>query len=99
MLSPISDNHCQAIRGGKRVSYKQLAADGAFPVVGQPAGDGTIGKSFAEFEGPDNFGQFNVFSTNAAVSLLGLNNKGELNRLAPGLTGAQVRATNPSNFI
>jgi hypothetical protein len=97
MLSPISDDHCEAIRGGKRVSYKELAADDAFPVDGQ-AGDGTIGNSFDGFEGPDNFGQFNVFSANAAVSLLGLKNKGELNRSAPGLTGAQVGATNPSNF-
>ena len=99
MLFPISDDHCEVIRGGRRVSYKELAADGAFPVVGQPAGDGTIGTSFAAFEGPDNFGQFNAFSTNAAVSLLGFKNKGELNRSDPGLTGAQVRATNPSNFI
>ncbi|MFO8237860.1 MAG: hypothetical protein R6U00_06305 [Prochlorococcaceae cyanobacterium] len=99
MLSPISDDHCEAIRGGRRVSYKNLASDGFFGSSedGQ-VGNGTIGNSFAAFEGPDNFGQFNVFSANAAVSLLGFKNKGELNRSRPGLTGAQVRATNPSNF-
>lgn len=97
MLSPISDDQCQAIRGGRRVSYKGLAAANTFPVDGQ-VGDGTIGNNFDEFDGPDNFGQFNKASTDAAVSLLGLNNKGELNRLFPGLTGSQVKATNPSNF-
>lgn len=97
MLTTISDQQAQAICGGAPVSYVDLAANNTFPVPGQ-VGNGTIGNSFTASGTPDNFGQFNKYSTNAAVDLLGLKNKGQLNQLSPGLTGSQVKATNPSNF-
>lgn len=97
MITTISDLQAQAICGGAPVSYVGLAAADTFPVEGQ-VGNGTIGNSFDTAGTNDNFGQFNKFSTNVAVDLLGLKGKGQLNQLSPGLTGSQVKATNPSNF-